>query len=685
MAASTMNRAQRRAQKKQQQQHKPRALMSVSEAVRQVKALAQQQQWVNLLKAVQPMLNDHPQEVELHYHAALAYQRLGHLNEAIQHYQQLLAQQPGHAQSLYQLGTIMQQAGQHQQAIELYRTALNHQPKHYESYTRLLPLLLSTFFDETEGAFFEAVKHYPEESGFWRYFVNYLSRLEAYSPPTEVMQFLRSKSGMASKSSYSFATACAFCLLSESPTRRAWVQSDECEEWAALDDDLLATLLKQCIVPQLYVERLVKHVRQACLKQLADDHSSGLQQVPEQILLSLPHYFFQTEYLPFVSAEEQQWLKLIYQELEGGELANKARQRALLVIAACYDSLENIPQAEQWRSRSKDQSPELEPLWTLMYDEPMDEREIAAQIPGFGGEFAATSKQVQQQYEENPYPRWKVAGNTVKESPRALVTSLLAGRHDKQIDLRVPEEGQEVLIAGCGTGIQTVGALDRFPTAQITNIDLSRRSMAYAIRQMQALNISQERVEFLHGDILEAGKLNKQFDVIESVGVLHHMKEPLDGWKVLEGMLRPGGLMKIGLYSKAAREAIIRFREGWSGTPIESMTLNDIRTARQQLIDEQKADAFLRLNDFFAASECRDLLFHVQEHQFTIPQLQEAIDELGLEFLGFISQDHRIFDLYRAVHGSTQDVHVLSNWQKVEEAEPATFLAMYNFYLYKPV
>ena len=42
-----------------------------------------------------------------------------------------------------------------------------------------------------------------------------------------------------------------------------------------------------------------------------------------------------------------------------------------------------------------------------------------------------------------------------------------------------------------------------------------------------------------------------------------------------------------------------------------------------------------RYSDFFTTGECRDLLFHVQEHQFTIPEIKNFLAEIGLTFLGF--------------------------------------------------
>ncbi len=55
--------------------------------------------------------------------------------------------------------------------------------------------------------------------------------------------------------------------------------------------------------------------------------------------------------------------------------------------------------------------------------------------------------------------------------------------------------------------------------------------------------------------------LNRKFDVIECSGVLHHMKEPLEGLKVLLELLEPHGFLKLGLYSEISRQHIVRIRE----------------------------------------------------------------------------------------------------------------------------
>ena len=83
---------------------------------------------------------------------------------------------------------------------------------------------------------------------------------------------------------------------------------------------------------------------------------------------------------------------------------------------------------------------------------------------------------------------------------------------------------------------------------------------------------------------MELGSLERRFDHIESVGVLHHLDDPLAGWRNLVTLLRPGGLMMIGLYSEIARQDIIAARaliaeKGYTSSP------EDIRRCRRDIID----------------------------------------------------------------------------------------------------
>src|SRR5262249_33691325 len=153
----------------------------------------------------------------------------------------------------------------------------------------------------------------------------------------------------------------------------------------------------------------------------------------------------------------------------------------------------------------------------------------------------------------------------------------------------------------------------RFPQARVLAVDLSRASLAYAKRK--AWEAGLDRLTFAQADILELGEIAQAFDLIVICGVLHHMRDPFAGWRGLPGRLRPHGVMAVGLYSELARSHVKAARafvaERGFGT-----TAADIRRCRQELLalpDDAPARKVTQAEDFFTISECRDLLFHVQE------------------------------------------------------------------------
>ncbi|MCK7581392.1 MAG: class I SAM-dependent methyltransferase [Chromatiales bacterium] len=124
----------------------------------------------------------------------------------------------------------------------------------------------------------------------------------------------------------------------------------------------------------------------------------------------------------------------------------------------------------------------------------------------------------------------------------------------------VRQDGRvSILVAGCGTGLHSLDVARRYPEAQILAVDLSLASLAYAKRKTHELGVT--NVRYAQADILRLNELDESFDLIESVGVLHHLQDPIAGWKALLAHLRPDGFMSIGLYSEWARRDIVRVRE----------------------------------------------------------------------------------------------------------------------------
>ena len=237
-----------------------------------------------------------------------------------------------------------------------------------------------------------------------------------------------------------------------------------------------------------------------------------------------------------------------------------------------------------------------------------------------------------------------------------------------------------VLVAGCGTGYHAIGTAQKYQGAQVLAVDLSLASLAYAKRKTPAALAA--RITYAQADILKLGSLGRSFDVIDASGVLHHMADPLEGWRILLGLLRPGGFMHLGLYSELARRDVVAARafiaeRGYAPTP------SDIRRCRQELL-ETPLRSLARSHDFFSTSECRDLLFHVQESRLTIPAIKAFLAEHGLKFIGF-EFDPATLQRYRALFAQAGwSMGDLDRWHAVETEYPDTFAAMYQFWLQKP-
>ena len=86
-------------------------------------------------------------------------------------------------------------------------------------------------------------------------------------------------------------------------------------------------------------------------------------------------------------------------------------------------------------------------------------------------------------------------------------------------------------------------------------------------------------------------------------------------------------------------------------------------------------------SDFYSMSMLRDLLFHVQEHQFTIPQIKDGLADLGLFFCGFKTEHNLQYFKSRGLSKSA--VYDLDKWDKFEKANPHTFGSMYQFWCQK--
>jgi SAM-dependent methyltransferase len=238
--------------------------------------------------------------------------------------------------------------------------------------------------------------------------------------------------------------------------------------------------------------------------------------------------------------------------------------------------------------------------------------------------------------------------------------------------------GLDILVAGCGTGRHPIELARKYRDARVLAIDLSLASLCYAKRKTPAALAS--RIEYAQADILELGSVNRSFDLIEASGVLHHLAEPPAGWRALLSLLRSGGFMHVGLYSELARHDIAAARQFIAERGYRP-TVDDIRRCRQDLLNSP-LKGVARAGDFFSTSECRDLLFHIQERRLTIPEIKFFLTENDLKFIGFEFAPP-IMQHYRNMFGGDRFTRDLDRWHAFETDRPDTFANMYQFWVQK--
>ncbi|WP_034936038.1 bifunctional 2-polyprenyl-6-hydroxyphenol methylase/3-demethylubiquinol 3-O-methyltransferase UbiG [Gloeocapsa sp. PCC 73106] len=264
------------------------------------------------------------------------------------------------------------------------------------------------------------------------------------------------------------------------------------------------------------------------------------------------------------------------------------------------------------------------------------------------------------------------------------------GRKPQHQDIRI-------LDAGCGTGSSTEYLITLNPEAEVIGIDLSEKALAVAQERCQLSGIAAKdgaRFTFKQLRLEEAAQLPGQFELINCVGVLHHLVDPVAGIRALSQKLAPGGIMHIFVYAELGRWEIqlmqraIALLQG----PNKGDYIDGVQVGRKLFASLPENNRIVkREKERWALENQKDACFadmyvHPQETDYNIDTLFALINASGLEFVGF--SNPRYWSLERLIGADSelleraQNLNEHQRYRLIELLDPD--ISHYEFFLARP-
>jgi tetratricopeptide (TPR) repeat protein/SAM-dependent methyltransferase len=597
-----------------------------------------------------------PDRAAAHSHLRAIYFTLGNLERAAHHGRQSLALEPRNHQHAVTLGLICLAQGDSTQALELALHALELEESPQARYL-----------------FTRAACHATVDNARFRELLR-RSLAESWSRPGHLMRAAVKLIKMNS------AVRAAIARQSAAMPQRLSL-ADLCGAGGLAEianDRLLGELLRTAPICDGELERLFTAMRHGVLDLATDDGAPAVTDGALRFFCALAQQCFANEYIYAVTVEEQDRVAQLAARLSAAVTGANDALPLWIAAVGCYLPLNALESAEMLLNRAWP-----DPVAAVVRQqiaEPKAQRDLRASRPVLTAIENGTSITVKQQYEENPFPRWNAVAPM---GPPVSFDAYMKAEFRDSPYRPLGKDLIDILIAGCGTGQHAIETSQRFVGADVLAVDLSTASLGYALYKTRELGLT--NIHYAVADILKLDTLGRSFDLIEASGVLHHLADPFAGWRVLLSILRPGGIMNVGLYSELARDFVVGARAfiAERGYPA---TADGIRRFRQEIV-ERSDDLLLMAAtepaEFFNMSECRDFLFHAQEHRMTLPQIAAFIDEAKVTFLGF-DADAALLRQYAARFPADKRKTDLASWHKFEMENPRAFAGMYQFWIQKP-
>ena len=193
----------------------------------------------------------------------------------------------------------------------------------------------------------------------------------------------------------------------------------------------------------------------------------------------------------------------------------------------------------------------------------------------------------------------------------------------------------DILIAGCGANQAAVVAFTN-PSANVVAVDVSRSALDHQRRLKDKHGLDNLELHLL--PIEELSTLQRDFDLIVSTGVLHHMADPLTGMRALAGCLRPDGALGVMLYAKYGRTGVELLESVFRdlGLAQDDASVQLVKETIAVLPADHPVRSYLKVaRDLQTDGALVDTFLHGRARSYTVRECIDLVTSAGLTFQGW--------------------------------------------------
>ena len=190
----------------------------------------------------------------------------------------------------------------------------------------------------------------------------------------------------------------------------------------------------------------------------------------------------------------------------------------------------------------------------------------------------------------------------------------------------------QILVAGCGTHQAAVLAHTN-PAATIVAIDVSEASLAH--HRVLKERFGLRNLELHHLAIENVAALDRDFDLIVSTGVLHHLADPQAGMNALAACLRPDGVVALMLYARYGRLGVEVMESVFDDLALvqDEHGVAIVRDALAVLPPQHPVRSYLSIApDLAFDAGLVDTFLHGRARNYTVDECIDLVEQSGLVF-----------------------------------------------------